>query len=202
MDRGQVMDFAEKLKRARRPERSVPICLRLDLLADFEALDRRLEQLRAEAPGSQSLAGGEKLELAQQMESLREQMQEASEDFRLRALDRGGFGKLKREHPAREDDEREVELGFSPEPFFNDLIRKSVTSPEMTDDQWTELFEVLDDGQYALLANTAMDLNQKAYSVPFSSAASQTIRLSDEELRQQNGSESASPDSTGGSLAG
>lgn len=196
------MDFTEKLKNARRPERSVPVCLRLDLLADFETLERRHEELRAQNPGSESLAGSERLEIAQQMEALREQMLEASEAFRLRALDRGGYGKLKLQHPAREGDENEQKLGYSPESFFNALIRKSTVSPVLTDEQWDELFKVLDDGQYAELANTAIDLNQTAYSVPFSSAASQTIRLSEGESRQQSESESPSPASKGTSLAG
>lgn len=183
------------LAAARPAERTVPLCLRGDLVAEFEDLDRQLEQARRSA-GDSLAAGSDVVVISQQLEALRAQMQAATKTFRLRALPRRQWRELVAAHPPRRDDNgKPLEsdtIGVNADSYFDAVIRASVVEPKLTGEQWTRLLdEVLSDRQFDQLADAAWGLNRRDVEVPFSRAASRILQTSDAESRRQNDSASA-----------
>lgn len=171
--------FKAKLAAAKLPTRTVQICLGGDLVAEHEQAERELEQ--AQRKPVDSLAGSGVSAIVERIESLEEQMREQSETFVLRALPRPKWRELLKEHPPRRGDDGEVveddrSLGINVETFYEALVRRSVASPELDDDDWTALFEALTDRQFGDLAMAAWLLNRDEVDVPFSLAASRAKR--------------------------
>jgi hypothetical protein len=169
-----VTDFADLLKQAKLPERTVPICLRGDLVAEHETIERQLEQ--AENRPASSLAGTGTGHLIEQQRALEDEMLAATHEFRLRALPRARWRELVNAYPPRENDDGElvgadVTAGVNMDTFPEPLVRASVVSPEMTGEQWTQLLDALTDRQFDMLVAAAWSLNQGRVDVPFSRAA-------------------------------
>lgn len=178
-----MSDIKERIKAARLPERTVQLCLRGDLQAEFEDLERQLEEaLRVPAD---ALEGDASVPLAERIEALRQQMLDETVTFRLRAMTRSAWRAFVAEHPPRKDpetgdiDERDQVLLLNVETFYPDLIRRSVFDPELDDSEWALLLdEALTDRQFGVLADAAWGLNRRDIDIPFSSAASRMTRNS------------------------
>lgn len=180
-----MSNFKQKLKAARLPERSEPVCLRGDLVADFEAAERELKRAQESKADSLEDDSGP---IVDRIEALRAEMLEHTEDFRIRALPKPAFRALVAAHPPRrkatddgsegELDPADVQIGVNRETFFEALLRASVVSPQMDDDDWLALFEVLTDRQFGDLTDAAWFLNRGEIDVPFSRAASLARRSS------------------------
>jgi hypothetical protein len=162
-------DFAALLADAKLPERTVPVCLRGDLVAEHEAADRELEAL-AEKPVTK-FGGDGRGELQARIRDLEEQMRGATYDFRFRALTRRGWHAFVAEFPPRPDNERDAAIGVNTETFFDALIRKCLVDPALDDEAWFRLNENLTDRQYDTLSDAAWGLNRRDVDVPFSPAA-------------------------------
>lgn len=180
-------DIDQLLAQARPAERTVSLCLRGDLVAAFERLEA--EHAKAVERPATSLGddGPSALALAQQMEALRQQMQESTVVFTVRALTpRARYTDLVLAHPPRADIEgnpvpQDRENGYNVETFYPALIRACVVDPVMTDDRWDRLDAVLSDRQFDELAIAALAVNRGAVSIPFSPAASRTLQNSEPE---------------------
>lgn len=158
-------DVAALLAQARRPERTVPVCLRGDLQAEFEQLDRQLDEA-VRRPQTKLVDDNGAPAIAARIEALRAEMAEATVEFRLRALPRPQWRDLQGKH-VKEDGSVNVETMASP------LIRACTVAPELTDEQWdTLLSDSLTDGQYEALFEACWMLNKRPVDVPFSRAAS------------------------------
>jgi hypothetical protein len=180
-----VSTIKDKIKGARLAERTVPVCLDGALVAEIEAADRELKRL-TEQPGADSLEGNGLRAAAERVEELRRQMQDATEEFRLRALPRKRWKALIALHGPRRDednrvDERDRAIGVNVDTFFPALVRASVIAPELDAEDWTALLGdeqtdgVLTDRQFDELANAAWYLNRDTVDVPFSHAASRIL---------------------------
>lgn len=185
-------NFKAMLAEAKRPERTIEVCMRGDLAAEHQELERRLD--RAQKAPTAGMEDGGVSELADHIETLQQQMLEHSYTFRLRALPRHEFRSLVHAHPPREKDgERDPEdapLGVNRETFFPAIIRASVYDPELDDAEWTDLLDdKLTDYQFQDLAWTAWHLNDGEVSVPFSRAALLLRRDSGDDSKQPSGSE-------------
>lgn len=165
-------DLAALLAAARLPERTVDLCLRGDLQAEWENLQRNLEEAKR-VPDMRSLGDpppGAELEDA--IHALEVTMAASVLTLTLRALNRKAFQDLALKHPPRPDDQRDKMYGLNFESFNADLIRACCVDPELDDDQWAHLIEVITPGQYRLLGDTCEVLNHSPVDVPFSSNAS------------------------------
>lgn len=171
------MDITEALAGAKLPEKTVPICLRGDLQAEFERLEAQL--VEAQRGTSDSLAaGGRVRELAEQIEALRAEMAAATVTFVLRAVPRRRWTALVAEHPPRDDQQLDRVLGVNEETFTSVLIRECTVDPQMAGEQWDRLDEALTEFQWQKLFNAAWSLNARDVDVPFSHAASTILRAS------------------------
>lgn len=175
-----MRNFKTMLAEAKLPERTVEICLRGDLAADHEALERDLE--RAENTGADSLAGSGATALAERIEALEAEMREHTYTFRLRALPRPQWRALVAEHPPRKADDGSVvdsdRIGVNADTFYEAIIRACLIDPELTDEEWASLAEALTDRQYEDLADLAWALNRREVDIPFSLAASRMRQAS------------------------
>jgi hypothetical protein len=180
-----MSNFKQKLKAARLPEDSVPVCLRGDLAADFEATERELKRMQEQKSDSLEEGVGP---IIDRLDAIRAEMLEHTEDFRIRALPKPAFRALVADHPPRraakddgsegELDALDVQFGLNRDTFFEALLRASVISPELDEDDWTALFAVLTDRQFGDLTDAAWFLNRGEIDVPFSRAASRAKRTS------------------------
>ncbi len=171
---------------ARLAERSVELCLRGDLQADFEDLERCLTELRsADQRDTRLTSGAEGRALAEQIEALRAEMADSVVEFRLRALPKSKWSKLMRDHPGTESKQQ-----FNVDTFVPAYLRLCIIDPELSDEQWVKLVGddetdgVLSSAQYDLLADTGWQLNRQDAKVPFSQLASVLLRNSEPTLKQ------------------
>lgn len=176
-----MADIKAMLAQAKLAERSVEVCLRADLTAAMQDLQRRLLEVQHEQEIHGSLDGGGERELAEAIEATRQQMLEHSLTFRLRALPRRRYSALEAEHPPREDNDADRALGFNRDTFYEALLHASAVDPVMDASDWAALDEKISDGQWWTLVNAVMGVNARDVDVPFSRRASQVLRGNDDE---------------------
>jgi hypothetical protein len=185
LDRPKLADPLGVIRAGRLPERTVPVCLALDLVEEYEELARALDAAQGEE--ASPFVAGSAVEIQRQMDDLREQMQAATMAFRLRALPRPRFNSLKREHPPRKDDNggplgRDGIYGANEDTFFEALLRLSIVDPVLDEPTFRLLMdERLSEAQFQHLTDVAYFLNVRRIDLPFSSAASTKTTTSDSE---------------------
>lgn len=162
-----IDDFLEGLKL---PEAEVPICMRGDLQARFEELDRDLEAARR-TPEDDSLAssGVEPRRLAEEIEALRAEMQEHVRVFLLRARPRKEWSDLLKEHKPRKID---APADFNRDTFPIAALAACSVKPSITEAQAGKIVDHITQGQWSALWNAILELNGGSGEVPFSYAAS------------------------------
>lgn len=161
---------------AQLPKRSVPMCLRGDLVAEWQDLERRFKQANQAANEEDTLASAnsaEAIELARQMADLEEQMRAATRVFRLQGLPRSKWRELLNAHPPREGDEQDAQTEFNRETFPIAAVAACCVVPKMTVAQAERLVdEKLVDGQWNTLFAHVYQMHAGTVDVPFSLAAS------------------------------
>ncbi|MGH3375981.1 MAG: hypothetical protein ACRDP6_14680 [Actinoallomurus sp.] len=167
--------FDDVLADAKLPTRSVPICLRGDLIAEWQDLERQFKQANqvADEDTLASKNSTEALQLAQQMEDLEEQMRAATRMFRLQGLLGSDWRKLLKAHPPREGDEQDAQVEFNRETFGIAALAACSVMPKMTVAQAAKLVDgPLTDGQWNTLFGSIWQMHATAVDIPFSLAAS------------------------------
>lgn len=166
-------DFAKLLAGAKLPECTVAICLRGDLNAEHESLDRQLGKL-IDTPVTK-FGGDGRGELQQRIRDLEAEMEASTAEFRLRALPRREWRELVAKHQPRIEDgkvnETDAALGINTETFFEPMVRRCLVDPEVDDEQWFQLTEALTSRQFDTLWDASWSLNRRDVDVPFSFAA-------------------------------
>lgn len=198
--------YKKKHAGAKRAERTYPVCLRGDLNGDWQAANRELERAREKARSSDSKEGTDLGDLVDRVRAIEAQMLEHTEEWRLRALPKYKFRALVAAHPPRlGEDEMPVDsdrMGVNRDTFFPELIRESLVSPDLDDEDFLWLFGhsddereqlvadgrgdeiedgILNDRQIGDLEDVAWFLNRDEVRVPFSHAASLATRDIDSE---------------------
>jgi hypothetical protein len=193
----ELSELDALLAAAKLPETTVRVCLRGDLIAEWEELDRQLTELRNRATAT--LAGDPaEAVLAGRIRDLEAEMEGSTISVRLRAMERRPFRRLAEEHPARKDHQGDQALGYNQDTYFDALIAACLVEPDLDADRLAVFLDKLTDRQFSSLADAAWALNRRDISVPFSHTASRITQTSDGTSRPQSASGSA----TSGSLAG
>lgn len=104
------------------PERSYPLCLRRDLLAEVDALTNQLrdaeitgDDVDPESLPPKRLGEGEApavTGLRAKLSSLYDEMDEATGDLRLRAIQDGEWRQWVNAHPPRDGDQRDADIAY------------------------------------------------------------------------------------------
>jgi hypothetical protein len=170
-----MKNFKAMMAEAKLPERTVDVCLRGDLVADFQALEAELDEARRAGGDSLDSGTGEIVEL---MEATQALMRDYTYPVRLRAMRGPDFRTLLAQHPARRNEAGEIDkaeqgFDFNIETFFEPLLRACMVDPELVvNDEWREFVGTLTDYQFNELALAALTLNRGKVDIPFSLAAS------------------------------
>lgn len=177
-----MSELSTRLKSARLPERTVVICLRGDLVAELEELERAYTEA-VNRPATSLADGGEAAEIATKVEAMRAEMSGEMLTIRLRALPRRRYNEMIAEHPPRLGDDGNVvdedsTFGYDASTFFEALVRAAIIEPELDAGDWDALDAILTDNAFQQLANVAVMLNRRGVDVPFSLAASHNQRTS------------------------
>jgi hypothetical protein len=178
------------IKGGRLAERSVPVCMRADLVAEHEEAERLLDKASNEVRTSLG-AGSAVSELGERVRALEAEMAKNTVAFHLRALPRLKWKALIADHQPRKAeggtvDDRDL-MGVNADTFFEALVRVSVVAPELDDEDWAILLGETDDGfalsdaQFDALSNAAWGLNRRDVDIPFSRAASRLMEPSEPE---------------------
>lgn len=163
-------DISDILKRAKRREKIVHLCLAGDEVAEIEGLERQLTGL-ADTWQPDSLAATDPREkIAKQIKAARERMRKAEVAFKFRAVGAKEWSDLLAAHPGKSREQI-----WDPETFPKALVGACCVDPEMLPTQVEELFEVLNEGQRNDLMNAAYEVNAEATHVPFSVSASSIL---------------------------
>ena len=161
-----VPDLRSLLAEASRPAEKVTIPLNQGLAAEIRALEAELSQVAEDAPRKRMGAASPLKEIAQRIESLREQMSASEVTFRFEALT----------HPQREQIRKDMQGRDEPDELNLRAIAAMCVTPkgatwetmrDLRDSVGVNIFDLLDDA-----ASRASGVN---WSVPFSSAASHIL---------------------------
>ena len=164
----------DRLKAAKLPERSLQVCLRGDLQAEFDDLERQLREARqTPAAGSKRIGSrSDASTLAARQEAVREEMADAMLDIRVRALPRAEWVALVRDNPPRPGDEGDEAMGVNLEGLMPVALPRCVVEPELDEEDWENLNAHLSSADYDRLMTTVWDVNRSGVNVPFSRLAS------------------------------
>jgi len=169
-----MADIGTILAGAKRPERTLELCLRSDLTAAVEDAQRRLKEERGRA--RESLAdGGNVDELRAELERIKTEAADHTVVFRFRALNHYEIDTMVRDLPPREGNAQDKAVGYNLAALTWHMFRKCCYEPEMTDEQVEQLIGpvdrvgdgVLSPSQFKRLDETLDALNFAATDVPF-----------------------------------
>ena len=160
------LDVEALIAGVRRPERTVPICLRGDLLAAWDDLSRQLEA-RAGTPVTSLADAPAGRDIAEHMTALAAQIAASERVVRLRGLSDRALSDLTAQHPPRTGRDEM----WDPTTFPPALLAACAVDPVMTGEQAGRLLETVTRGDAARLFTAALEASTHAVSVPFSGRA-------------------------------
>lgn len=166
-----MTDITEIIGRIRRPERTVTIPLRGDLLAEWDELEQALDDAAAEQSTSLAEASPSR-GIAERMDALRGEIRESEQTFRFRGLTDRALSDLTAKHPPRDGKDET----WNPETFVPALIAACAVDPAMTPEQATALISELHRASANKLFGGAWYASTGAVDVPFSERASEILR--------------------------
>lgn len=199
----------DTIRSAKLPERSIELCLRGDLSAEYDALERRLAEVTKR--DATSFAGsGETPGIIARMDEIQTQMSGAMVTFRLRALGTLASATLMAEHPPRDGNVGDQSLGYNPETFYDarivaccyELAQGDETLSVIEADDWERMLRALSLKQYDDLFGTAWMLDHADFAVPTSRLASLISQRTGETSNLHGAGESVPEGSQDGSPSG
>lgn len=137
------------------------ICLRPDLVAEYEELSDKLEQAQFK-PGPKRNADGttrESKALAKQVEAVRAQIGESAVKFVFRGLARDKFRALCDEHPPNRKDQMDMVVGYDRAALGDSLVHASLVEPAFDADSWKTLLDSISIGEWNELRRCAEKVN-------------------------------------------
>lgn len=163
-----IISGAELLARVQPalPEETARICLRPDLIEAWDTAVGELEELEATPATGRRMASkapADKAEKAKQVQELEAAIEEASADFRFRALPAPEWRTLCDNHAPRPGSQLDLMSGYNTDAVLDEAVRASLISPEFDDASWAQLLSVVSGGEWNELRRCAGNVNR---SVP------------------------------------
>lgn len=179
MSNTRKIDVKKLIANAKRPERTVVVNLRGDLIAQVQDLEAELSALQqnstvrlAEDPAA--------VELAKQIHELEKQADESKLTLRFQALSGPDWRRAIAAHPPTDEQKEEGYISDS-NAVAAAVLGDSLLEPDLDDDDLQALQEALTEGQWTMIVNTIFQLNGGDNTVPFSRIASLVLPNSDGE---------------------
>lgn len=175
-----MQDVDALLDAATLPERTVDLCLRGDLHADYQDAEARYYAAQMHAEPSLGGEATEVTEIRAELEGLTEQMRDATLTLRFRAVSKERFDLILVAHPPREDNKDDQAAGFDQDGVNESMIKACCVEPELTAERWDKLRGAITSQQYNELIGAVNQLNFAPVDIPFLFAASAKPSDSDE----------------------
>ena len=174
-------NIKDRLASAKLAEKTVRVCLRGDLAAEHETLE---EQIKAALESERNTEGttrrvGQKPEsvrLAERQEKVRAQMADEMLTLTVRALPRHRWQEIAANHPPREDHDGDRALGVNLQPFAAEVMPLCIVDPELDDEDWARLNDVLSSGDYDRIFDAVWTVNRSGVDLPKSLTGSRVMR--------------------------
>jgi len=96
-----------------------------------------------------------------------ERVESSTIRFTMRALPRRQWTNLVKNHPPRKDHREDRQVGFNEETLYEALVRACIVEPVPSDEEWAQIDEVLTEGEWIRLVQTAQTLNLVGSKLPF-----------------------------------
>jgi hypothetical protein len=159
---------------AKRPERTIELCLRADLVADLEDAQRRLADER-ERPRDSLSDGGNVEEVKAEVARIKAEADGHTVVFRFRALNHYEVQQLVRDLPPRDGVPSDKALGFNSDALTWHLFTRCCYEPELSEDDVAALIGTVDEvgngvlspSQWKRLDEALDSLHFAARDVPF-----------------------------------
>lgn len=156
------------LGKGKRPERTVAIYLRGDLVAAIEQAERELIAARDGWQRTKMSDVDPARDIAERLEAMREEMKASQVVLILRAIGAKQRSDLITAHQSTSPGMR-----FSADTLFPALVHASCVDPEFeSPDEAAQFLDEIGSAQAAIVSNAAWELASDPLSVPFSVAAS------------------------------
>lgn len=195
-----MADFAEILSAVKLPEKTLPLCLRGDLVAEWESLERQLQA--AQTANADSLAGrGDAHQLAERMQAIRDEMRAHEHVFRFRGKSAQEYSDLQAKHPATPQ-QREQGLDLNWDTWPTALIAACCVDPAMSEDQAAELRNAVSDAQWDAMYVAALAVNRQVVDVPNSDSVSAILAATAPKQKRRGRGGSAGGASSAGNRNG
>jgi hypothetical protein len=169
-------NIEEILAQAKPKTVTVRVCLRGDLLAEHDELERQLVEARR--LDESELRHAEAPHIAEQVQELERQIDAAAVPFTFTAIGQKAWSDLLAQYPPTDED-RAQRYEFNPKAFPQAAIAASASDPQISPEQAHKLYAALNFGQWQQLWSGCLDANVEGTSVPFSGAASVILRGSE-----------------------
>lgn len=167
-----MTSIKDRLAAAKLPERSLQVCLRGDLRAEFDALELQLRDARQSSGRKRMSERPEAAQIAEKMATLQDEMADAMLDLTVRALPRREWQRLYREHPPEPDRPGDVAVGVALDDFMAVVVPLCVVEPVLDAEDWARLDETLASADYDRIFNAVWEVNRSGVDVPKSQLAS------------------------------
>lgn len=169
-----MVDVNDLIAEARPAEKTVELCLRSDLVAALEDVQRRIAAAADQPRGSLGDDGGLP-GLRAEAEEIRREAREHTVVFRFRALNRWRMQQLMAESPPRDGNPVDKKLGYNADAVTYRMARDCCYEPVLSDESWERLLGsperlgdgVLSPGQWQRLDEALSTLNFSRASIPF-----------------------------------
>lgn len=171
----------ELLKSARLPERSVSICVRGDIVADIEELNRQLGEAVSEGRANGRLSSKSPAKrVAEKIEALQDEMRDATITLRLRARKRHEWREWELANPPRDNVPEDEKVGFDFDAWVEHGIKWCAIDHDLDDEDWENLLENAAPQDLLNAALVAYSLHGQGVSVPKSQLASLIVQRKDD----------------------
>lgn len=163
--------------RPRLNEGEIEICLRPDLIDEWQEANETLQELVAAGmkPGRIASKPTEQIEAAKRVQDLEQQIQAASAVFRFRALPKDEWRALCDDHPPRKGNEVDHWTGYNRDAVLDAAVRASLYDPVFDDESWANLVAVTSGGEWEELRKEANSVNRGVNDNPKSELASSIL---------------------------
>ncbi len=166
------MDIDVLINEIKPSEASIDLCLRGDLLSEFDTLGRQMAEFDDWKADSLS-AVDPRTPIRARLAELRELMKASTRTFVFRSLGEQGYSDLLAKHPSPKNDKGEEEYAFNPRTFPVALVAACAIEPSMSLKQAEQLFDRLNLDQRNVVFDGAMRANMRSVDVPFFAAGSE-----------------------------
>lgn len=170
--------------KARRPERTVHVCVAADLVDRHRKLSAELAELASsQTEGSGKRRLGERAgvkEKAAEIVALEADMADASIEVRMRALIPAEWRQWKVDNQPREDVPFDERWGVNTEALITQLTRRCIIEPEFDDEAWALWLADVASQEQEKVAMAAFLLHEEGVDIPKSPLASLVMAESDD----------------------